>query len=136
MVRDTDSFSSQADGGCEGIFLAHKEATVVATSCMQMSNDKGQENSSGMAVEWQGNGRGMAGEWQGNGRGMAGEWQWNGNGVAMAWQWRGNGVAMELQGCCNGGAGKLRGGGAERCVHSEMRKQTEVKDEAVARLIS
>ena len=114
MVRDTDSFSSQADGGCEGIFLAHKEATVVATSCMQMSNDKGQENSSGMAVEWQGNGRGMA----------------------VEWQWRGNGVAMELQGCCNGGAGKLRGGGAERCVHSEMRKQTEVKDEAVARLIS
>ena len=76
MVRDTDSFSSQADGGCEGIFLAHKEATVVATSCMQMSNDKGQENSSG----------------------MAGEWQWNGNGVAMAWQWSCKGVAMEGRG--------------------------------------
>ena len=87
MVRDTDSFSSQADGGCEGIFLAHKEATVVATSCMQMSNDKGQENSSEMAVEWQGNGRGMA---------MA--WQWRGNGVARVLQWRGGEIERRRRG--------------------------------------
>jgi len=87
MVRDTDSFSSQADGGCEGIFLAHKEATVVATSCMQMSNDKGQENSSGMAVEWQ---------W--NGRGMAVAWQWRGNGVARVLQWRGGEIERRRRG--------------------------------------
>ena len=98
MVRDTDSFSSQADGGCEGIFLAHKEATVVATSCMQMSNDKGQENSSGMAVEWQGNGSGMAGEWQWNGRGMAVAWQWRGNGVARVLQWRGGEIERRRRG--------------------------------------